>query len=255
MKDKTLPDAQPEIQKLVHDSSLIFSGTVIELGASSVANLAPRDNFAVVLVDNPMRFDSALGDLRRRKITVALVKSGVLQPDERAIFFTLNWIQGGGIAAREVAHVNPQQEDEVAGEVARLPERHLAERLATAMLVLVAEVSKTKTTPFDIRSRDAPQWAIASFRNIEALLGKPGENMVVLFPTSRRPMWSRSPRLNEGERAIYLLHRPPDWPRVPDLSPNLTSAIYTLLDPADVQPESQRPLIEKLLSERRIRCL
>jgi hypothetical protein len=255
MRDTSVPDSQPELQRLVHDSSLIFSGTVIELGASSVANLAPRDNFAVVLVDKPMRFDSALGDLRRKKITVALLKAGELQQDEKAIFFTLNWIQGGGIAAREVSHVNPQQEDEVAGEVARLPERHLAERLASAMLVLVAEVSKTKTTPFDIRSRDAPQWAIASFRNIEALLGKPGKNMLVLFPTSARPMWSRSPRLKEGERAIYLLQRPPDWPRVPDSSPNLTSAIYTLLDPADVQPESQRPLIEKLLGERRTRCL
>lgn len=255
MRKKTLPDAQPEIQTLVRDSSLIFSGTVIELGASSVANLAPRDNFAVVLVDIPMRSDPALGDLRRKKITVALVKSGEMQPHEKAIFFTLNWIQGGGIAAREVAHVNPQLEKEVTAEVARLPERHLAERLASALLVLVAEVSKTKTTPFDLRWRDAPQWAIASFRNIEPLFGKPGENMVILFPTSGRPTWSRSPRLHEGERAIYLLHRPPDWPRVPDLSPNLTSAIYTLLDPADVQPELQRPLIEKLLSERRSRWL
>jgi hypothetical protein len=255
MRDKTLPDPQPAIQQLVHDSNLIFSGTVVELDASSVANLPPRENFAVVLVDNPLRFDSALGDLRGRKITVSLVKSGVLQPHEKTIFFTLNWIQGGGIAAREVAHLNPQREDEIADEVARLPERHLAERLGSAMLVLVAEVSKTKTTPFDIRSRDAPQWAIASFRNIEALLGKPGENMIVLFPTSGRPIWSRSPRLKKGERAIYLLHRPPDWPRVPDFSPKLTSAVYTLLDPADRQPESQRPLIEKLLSERRIQCL
>jgi hypothetical protein len=248
-----VPDSQPELQKLVQDSSLIFSGTVIELGASSVANLTPRDNFAVVSVDNPMRFDPALGDLRRRKITVALLKAGELQLDEKAIFFTLNWIQGGGIAVREVAHVSSRQEADVAAEVARLPERHLAERLASAMLVLVAEVSKTKPTPFDIRSRDAPQWAVAWFRNVEALLGKPGGNMVVLFPTSGRPMWSRSPRLNKGKRGIFLLHRPPDWPPVPDLGPTLTSAIYTLLDPADVQPESQRPLIEKLLSQRRIR--
>lgn len=246
-------NTRPEIQELVRDASLIFSGTVVELGASSVTNLAPRDNFAVVRVDNPLRFDPALGDLRRRMITVELLEQGELQPDKRVIFFTLNWIQGGGIAAREVAHVHAQQEDEVAAEVARLPERHLAERLASAILVLAAEVREIKPTPFDIRSRDAPQWATARFRNVEGLRGEPIENMVVLFPTSGRPMWARSPRLNKGQRGIFLLHRPPDWPPLPDVGPNLTSAVYTLLDPADVQPNSQRPLIEKLLSQRSIR--
>ena len=248
-----MADKQPELQKLVRDSSLIFSGTVIEVGASSVTNLPPRDNFAVVSVDNPMRFDPALGDLRRRKITVALLKRGELQPDEKAVFFTLDWIQGGGIAVREVAHLPARQEDAVAAEVKRLPERHLAERLASAMLVVMAEVSEIKPTPFDIRSRDAPQWATARFRNLEALKGQPIENMVALFPTSERPIWARSPRLKRRQRGIFLLHRPPDWPPLPDLGPTIISAVYTLLDQADVQPESQRPLIEKLLSQRSIR--
>ncbi len=42
---------------------------------------------------------------------------------------------------REVAHLETQQEDEVAVEVARMPERHLEERLANSILVVVAEVS------------------------------------------------------------------------------------------------------------------
>ena len=58
--------------------------------------------------------------------------------------FTLNWIQGGGIAAREVAHLPARQEDDVAAEVERLPERHLAERLASsAMLVVMAKSTRT----------------------------------------------------------------------------------------------------------------
>jgi hypothetical protein len=246
-------NTRPEIQELVREASLIFSGTVVELGASSVSNLAPRDNFAVVRVDNPLRSDPALGDLRRRKITVELLEPGELQPDERVIFFTLNWIHGGGIAAREVTHLETQQEDEVAAEVARLPERHLAERLAGAILVVVAEVTETKPTPFDVRWRNAPQWATASFRIVEALRGQPIENLVVLFPTSGRPMWTPSPRLTKGQRAIFLLHRPPDWPPLPDSGATLTSAVFTVLDPADVQPESQRPLIERLLNQRSIR--
>ena len=247
-----MPDSPPELQKLVRDSNLIFSGTVVELGASSVANLAPRDNFAVVSVDRSLRCDAALGDLRRKKVTVELLDQGGLQPDQRALFFTSNWIQGGGIAAREVARMETQQEDGVAAEVARLPERHLAERLADSTLVVLAEVAETRSTPFDIRWRNAPQWATASFRNIEALQGDPTEDMVVLFPTSGRPMWARAPRLKKGQRGIFLLHRPPDWPPLPNLGPNLTSAIFTVLDPADVEPVSKRPLVEKLFGQRRV---
>jgi len=98
-------NTRPEIEELVRDANLIFSGTVVELGTSSVFNLAPRDNVAVVMVDNRLRFDPALGDLRRRRITVELLRQGEPQPDKKVIFFTLNWIQGGGIAAREVAHL------------------------------------------------------------------------------------------------------------------------------------------------------
>jgi hypothetical protein len=243
----------PEITKLVRDTNLIFSGTIVELRASSVANLPPQDNFAVVSVDNPLRFDAALGDLRGRKITVALVDGGELQPDNKEIFFTLNWIHGGGIAAREVRHLDVRLEDEVAAEVARLPERHLADRVASALLVVVAEIRKTTPTTFDVRWRNAPQWATASFRVVEELRGKAVEDMVVLFPTSARPIWARSPRLRQGQRAIFLLHRPPDWPPLPECEASLTSAVFTVLDPADVQPESQRPLIERLLGERSIR--
>jgi hypothetical protein len=165
----------------------------------------------------------------------------------------LNWIQGKGIAAREIAHMETQHEDEVAAEVARMPERHLAERLADSILVVVADVAETNPTPFDVRWRNAPQWATATLRNVEGLQGQPPDDMVVLFPTSARPMWARAPRLKGGQRGIFLLHRPPDWPPLPDLGPDLSSAVFTVLDPADVQPASQRSLIEKMLRERSAR--
>ena len=193
-----MPDSPPELQKLVRDSNLIFSGTVVELGASSVANLAPRDNFAVVSVDRSLRCDAALGDLRRKKVTVELLDQGGLQPDQRSLFFTSNWIQGGGIAVREVARIETQQEDGVAAEVARLPERHLAERLADSTLVVLAEVAETRSTPFDIRWRNAPQWATASFRNIEALQGEPNRGHGGLVSDQRTANVGARAALKEG---------------------------------------------------------
>jgi hypothetical protein len=242
-----------ELQNLVHDAHLIFSATVLEIGASSVENLPPQDNFAVVVVERSLRSDPGLGDLHRRKITVKLLKVSELRADDEVIFFALNWIQGGGIAAREIGHLEMQLEDDVAAEVSRLPMRHLADRLADALLVAVAEVTAIKPTPFDIRWRNAPQWATASLRKVDRLWGDAPEEMVILFPTSGRPMWARSPRLKERQRAIFLLHRPPDWPPLPQSEAPLKSAVFTVLDPADVQPVSQRPVIEALLSDRSIR--
>jgi hypothetical protein len=233
------------IAKLVRGSTLIFSGTVVALGVSSVANLPPRDNFALVRVDRLLRSDSAL-DLRDQLVTVALLDRGELGSGAPAIFFTTDWIHGGGIAAREVAHINVQQEAEVAAEVALLPERHLAERLAGAPLVVVAEITRVEPTPFDVRWRNAPQWAAASLGSIEVLRGEVQPDSMVLFPTSTRPTWILSPRLRTGQRVILILRRPSDWPPLPESHPYHA---FTALDPADVQPTAERPLVEKLLAQ------
>jgi hypothetical protein len=242
---------RPGLQELVRESSLIFSGTVVALSVSTVANLAPRDNFAAVRIDRPLRSDPALGDLRDRLITVELLTPTELQPKAKATFFALDWILGGGIAVHEVAHLDVQQEDSVAAEVARLPERHLADLLADAALVVIAEVTGRKSTPFDITWRDAPQWAAATLRIVDVLRGESTQSATVLFPTSGRPTWASAPRLTKGERAIFLLHRAGDGPPLPDgYDP---SQAFIILDPADVQPESQRPQIERLLGEGRSR--
>jgi len=240
-------DNRPGIQELVRESSLIFSGTVVALSVSTVANLAPRDNFAAVRIDRPLRSDPALGDLRGRLVTVELLSPGELEPEEKATFFALDWILGGGIAVHEVAHLDVHQEDSVAAEVARLPERHLVDRLADAGLVVVAEVTGLKPTPFVISWRDAPQWAVASLRIVRVLRGESTQSATVLFPTSERPTWGSAPRLTKGERAIFLLHRPGDGPPLPDgYDPSQT---FIALDPADVQPESERQQIERLIGE------
>jgi hypothetical protein len=241
----------PVIQKLVRESSLIFSGTVVALSVSTVANLAPHNNFAAVRIDRSLQSDPALGDLRGRLVTVALLSSTELQPEEKATFFALDWILGGGIAVREVGHLDVQQEDSVAAEVARLPERHLADRLADAAHVVVAEVTRVKPTPFDISWRDAPQWAAASLRIVNVLRGESTQSATILFPTSERPTWARAPRLSKGERAIFLLHRPGDGPPLPEGYDS--SQTFIALDPADVQPESEQPQIERLLGEGRSR--
>jgi len=245
----SVQEPRPDIPKLVDASSFIFTGTVVELGKSTVANLAARANFAVIRIERSLRSDPALGNLRDRLVTVALLERGELQPNQRAVFFTLDWIHGGGIAAREISHVDARFESEVDSSVEQQPRRHLADRLGSSVLVIVAKVVSVKPTPFDVRWRNAPQWAVASLESLDALRGRPTEGTTIMFPTSGRPTWALAPRLSEGQRSIFLLHRPPSWAPLPESPQFLTSEAFTLLDPADVQPESQRRLIEELLDQ------
>lgn len=245
-----MQDSRPDLQKLVHDSSLIFTGTVILLNASSVANLPPRNNFAVVRIEHSLRSDPALGSLHGQPVTVELLERGELQPDEKLVFFTQDWIQGGGIAVRELAHLDAEQESRVAEEVARQPERHLSERLEDAVLVVLAEVTAVEPAPFDPRWRNSPQWALGTLRVLKVLKGEPPKRVTVLFPTSQRPMWARAPRLSEGQRSIFLLHRPPDWVSGSEPKAKIDPEAFTVLDPADVQPESPLSSVEGHLGKR-----
>jgi hypothetical protein len=239
--------ASPQIQELVSKSSLIFSGTVIALGASSVANLAPRNNFILARIDGPLKSDPALGNLRGKLVTVELLDTCEIQVPSRLIFFTQDWIHGGGIAAREVAHVGVESKKVVRAEVERLPERQLAERLADAVYIVLAEVVRIEPTPFDIRWRHSPQWATAPLKILKTLRGQPTQDITVLVPTVQWPIWARAPRLKARQRAIFLLRRPPDWTVPPESKDKFISA-FTALNPEDVQPESRLALIEKLLS-------
>jgi hypothetical protein len=98
-KPFTEGDDHAIIPELIHSSSCVFTGTVVALVASTVPILPARENFAVVRVDRGLRVEPALGDLRGRTITVETRTPEELRVDQKAIFFTIGWIHGGGIGA------------------------------------------------------------------------------------------------------------------------------------------------------------
>ena len=91
----------PSIAELTKQSSLIFSGTVEKLGGSTVSVLKSEERYAIVRVEQGFFVDPALGNLSGRLITVVPTAGG-LRVGEKAVFFTLSLIHGGGIAVREI---------------------------------------------------------------------------------------------------------------------------------------------------------
>jgi hypothetical protein len=235
------------ILDLTRSASLIFSGTVVKLGASDVPILPAREHYAVIQVDRNLRVDSALGNLRSKSITMATKPgSGDLKEGQKAVFFTRSWIHGKGIAVHEVGHLGIESEDAVAKAVADLPDLHLKDRLQSAERVVLAEVSEIRDVANQRRARSAPFWSVAVLRVVEALKGGT-EAVQVLFPTSKSRPWFRAPRFTLHQRGVFLLHA--DEPRAVRWLEGTTGTNGTLtaLEAADVQPESRVEQIKELL--------
>ena len=234
-----------DLEDLVGRSTLVFSGAISRLNASTVPIVPARENLAVVRVEKGLRVDPALGDLAGRDVTVALRDPATVRLKHKLVFFTLSWIHGDGIAVRELAHLDGKEERAVAAAVARLPELHLVGRLRDAQAVVVATVAAVRPLPSGDSDRDAPRWAQADLDVERVLKGSGRERASVLFPTSAARPWQRAPRFREGQRAIVLLHG--DDPGAAPYVQDLGEAGLTALDPADVQPESHLDELVRLL--------
>jgi len=233
------------IDDLAREASLVFTGTVTQLGASTVPVLPASERLVVVRVDRALRVDPVLGDLRGKLITVGAA-SRTLKVGQHAIFFTTSWIHGRGIAVHEVAHVDPGQEQETTTAIAHLPERHLKDRVESAELVVTAQVTHIGVERKSRRRRNAAFWAPAELRVDRVLLGTPRQTTTVFFPTTRRPPWTNAPTFTEGQKGIFILHpvSRPSNAFFADLDPGSLIA----LDPDDFQPDSHLPNVESLVT-------
>lgn len=246
--------SQSAIIEWVGRSSFVFAGTVTSPGQSSLRALPAKSGLAVVRLDRGLLVNPVLGKLDGRPITVQLGQggagTGAVRTGERLIFFTTAWVHGEEIAVRELARLpaETKTEEEVARVVASLPERHLAARIATAVLIvhgIVTEIAPATGAPRTASEHD-PGWMRALIEVHEALKGKAEgaagrarrQTAVLLFPGSRDLAFRNVPRPTERQDAVFLLHQP---------SPGLPAGAHIAPDPADIQPTSALSSIRQLL--------
>jgi hypothetical protein len=234
----------PTIAELIRSSSLVFTGTVVKLNASTVSALPAQSNFAVVRADRGLYVDPVLGDVKGQMITVATRED--LRVGEKAVFFTLSWVHGGGIAVREVAHLEPGAEKEVVATVEKLPDLRLEDRLLDAEIVVLATVTAVRPIPRQTGGKDYPEWKRAVLR-VQSTLKGAADVADFLFPTGSSREWVSSPRFKSRQRGIFLLHR--NNPRATAwLGKELQASSLTALDPVDFQPASTLAKVRSLLA-------
>jgi hypothetical protein len=242
----TLPSAGPPLDELVRSSHLIFVGTILERGTSTVPIVAPREDLATVRIDRALRASPVLGDLRGKTITVVTLAPESLAVGQSAVFFTNSWIHGQGIAVHEVAHWDSEEEGRVAAAIGEMPSRHLMERLQSAELVVVAEVAQVRKVQSEGYGRKAFAWLAADIEIERTLRGPHRDTAIVYFPSTNKG-WSRNaPRFTEHQRGIFLL-RPKSSIAASGLA-SLAAEGFVAVDPADFQPESRLSEVEGLVA-------
>lgn len=236
-----------DLFSLADDSGFVFLGSPAE----STQNLehGERDERAVVVeVREVLRGTDVIRGLVGRPVTVVSNDpAGIAQADELVLFTTCVSL-GDEVLVRELGRRSASQESrrEVEEVLTLVAERPLLERLASAQLVVVGEVTDARRLrePYRPRSEHDPDWWVARVAVAETLKGRTTrKNVDVVFANSEDIAWYASPKLRPGDDGIFLLHtwdegdEPEDAPR---------GALY-VTDPLDFLPLERRPHLEGVL--------
>src|SRR5437773_10092966 len=98
------PQATDNPAALMSKSSIIFSGTVSQLAATSFAEVPMSAQTIVVRVDSIMKKPPAVSLKSGDSVTVEVKDASAFQEGAQATFYTDGWIFGSGVAVKEVGH-------------------------------------------------------------------------------------------------------------------------------------------------------
>ena len=178
-------------------------------------------------------------------MTVETPGGDELQPGVQAVFFTQSWIHAEEIAVREVARLGPETAGEVADAVARLPDAHLAERLARCRRCPgdgAGHAARAGASPATARHRSGRGDAR---RRVDPEGQRRGPAPVLPGRATRIIGIARL--FAAGQHGIFLLHSGDPLAEEWLDAVNGRENVVTALDPADVQADSQLDRVRSLL--------
>jgi hypothetical protein len=252
---------------LAKQSSIVFSGTVSQLGATSFAGIPQSPNTIVVRVDSVLKKPPAISLKKGDNVTVELKDPSAFEKGTQATFYTEGWIFGSGVAVKELGHeFSSGGETPASGASAaesalvqaqkQISDQDLQNRIASSELVVIGRVTDVHrwTIPKSAVSRyhtseHSADWHEAVLQIDSVLKGtKPKKGkMVVRFPLSRDVAWVNSPKFEKLQQGIFFLKKD-------QVSGDPTASlggyqvdVYTCLKPGDWLPLSEESHVRALL--------
>lgn len=128
-------------------------------------------------------------------------------------------------------------------ETPAVPDRELLRRLDSAELVLVGTVREVREPAGGrkvLGSEHDPLWREAILKVGSLEKGRPESPTVTfLFASSRDVQWAGSPKVREGQEAVWLLRR--------EQKPGLLGRDLVILEPLDVLPLDELERVRRLI--------
>lgn len=259
------PQATDDQTALMGKSSIVFSGTVSQLAATSFADVPKSAQTIVVHVDSVLKKPAAVSLKSGDSVTVEVKDASTFQEGAHATFYTDGWIFGSGVAVKELGHVLGAASEPVpaAGNNApgqaqgQLSDQQLKDRMNESDFVVVGRVTdvhkwnapKTKPgAPLHVTEHD-PDWHEAVVEVQSVLKGGQvqGNKVVVRFPMRNDVAWAHSPKFTKNERAIFCLNRDKSTGAPTTKMGGKYVNVYTCLGHGDALPLSEEARVRTLL--------
>jgi hypothetical protein len=244
--------ADKKVIDLVKQSSVSFTGTIVQLGASMMTDIPVNQNTAIVRVDDVLHAPDSLRNLSGSHVTVQLrPRAAKMAVGDSATFFTNPVAFGDTLAVEEVGRLSVADVAESAIATAAvgltpmmslrasIESDRLRDHARSASAVVSARVTRLAKAAGSGVSEHDPDWWVATLAVNHTEIGDvpAGRTVKVLYANSRDVMWRNRPKPKAGQEGVWILH--PADPSLQGL------AMYVLDDPDDYQPvqflDSLRP--------------
>jgi hypothetical protein len=263
----TLPQGIASQAALVQKSSIIFAGTVSQVGATSFADVPKSAQTIVVRVDSVLKKPPAVSLKKGDNVTVEVTDPSAFRPGLEATFYTEGWMFGSGVAVKELSHtVRPGKpggkggaDEKAIGQIQQqMNDQELKQRLASADFVVVAKVTdvhkwtapEVASVPHRVTEHD-PDWYEAVIKIESMLKGpKPKKNkLVVRFPQCNDVAWAYAPKFEKHQEGIFFLKRDEVSGAPEALLEGTEVSAYTCLRPGDWLPKSDEGRVKSALKK------
>jgi len=255
------PQGQSTQASLAKQSSIVFSGTVSQLGAASFAGVPQSTNTVVVHVDSVLKKPPAISLKKGDNVTVELKDPAGFEQGTQATFYTDGWIFGSGVAVKELGHDfnvggrAPASEAAPSQMEGQISDQDLQNRLNSADFVVIGRVREVRrwnvpksTTPPRVSEHD-PDWHEAVVEVQSVLKGGQvkGNKVVVRFPGRNDVAWVHSPKFEKNQQGIFCLNREQASGISSEKVGGRQVYVYTCLGHGDSLPMSDAPRVRALL--------
>src|SRR5467141_1438874 len=247
---------------LAKQSSIVFDGTVSQLGATSFAGVPKSAQTIVVRVDSVLKKPPAVSLKKGDNVTVEVKDPSAFRDGMQATFYTDGWIFGSGVAVKELGHEIPPSGGATAGAGEKphpqgpeqISDQELQNRVNSADFVVIGRVTEVRrwrvpkyTTP-RVSEHD-PDWHEAVVEVQSVLKGGQvkGNKVVVRFPGRNDVAWVHSPKFEKNQQGIFCLNRDQTSGVSTEKLGGRQVTVYTCLGHGDSLPLSDAPRVRSLL--------